>query len=359
MRRPYSLVSGSSTSRTASPIRLNASTVMVIAAPAVMIGQDEPNRLLSPSRMMLPQLGFGGWVPSPRKLSEASSRIAEAINKGFAAPEPAASAENAGLVCDFNRVVRLKDFIRSPILLYRFKINVDDVLLSCAFLPVNPDRRQLRIFARTTRHTQRFAQRELIAQHDLPRRNHAAGNVNRFGFGHQNQIARTDDRVNRSRFQVGDSYDLKRNSSAGDGQRLRFFARTRTKQRFGVQYLNRAGCFFGDSTRRGDQFVEPDLAFGRYFPGLSHCAGNRRWLPAFALDDADTHLGVFYQPDIRTSNIFLYFSLRPALGRNRIDKRQRAQIPFTVDGCRRTQVGLAKDFDFEDVAWSKNVRLLL
>ena len=28
--------------------------------------------------MMLPQLGFGGWVPMPRKLSDASSRIAEA-----------------------------------------------------------------------------------------------------------------------------------------------------------------------------------------------------------------------------------------------------------------------------------------
>ena len=30
--------------------------------------------------MMLPQLGFGGCVPMPRKLSDASSRMAEATH---------------------------------------------------------------------------------------------------------------------------------------------------------------------------------------------------------------------------------------------------------------------------------------
>ena len=50
-------LSGSRTSRTASPIMLKASTVIVIATPAPMIGQAEPYMLLRPSRMMLPQLG--------------------------------------------------------------------------------------------------------------------------------------------------------------------------------------------------------------------------------------------------------------------------------------------------------------
>src|SRR5690606_26493771 len=77
-RARHSLVSGSSTSRMASPRRLKESTTPVSAAPAPMIGHGEPKRLLSPSRMMLPQLGLGGCVPMPRKLRLASMRMAEA-----------------------------------------------------------------------------------------------------------------------------------------------------------------------------------------------------------------------------------------------------------------------------------------
>jgi AhpD family alkylhydroperoxidase len=53
----YPAVSGSMTSRTASPSTLNASTTTVMAKPAPMIGQGEPKMLPSPSRMMFPQLG--------------------------------------------------------------------------------------------------------------------------------------------------------------------------------------------------------------------------------------------------------------------------------------------------------------
>ena len=35
---------------------------------------------------MLPQVGVGGWTPSPRKLRPASSKIAPAIGRGFLLP---------------------------------------------------------------------------------------------------------------------------------------------------------------------------------------------------------------------------------------------------------------------------------
>ena len=60
---------------------LKASTVTVMARPAATIGQGEPKRLPSPSRMMLPQLALGGWVPRPRKLKVASRRTAVATHK--------------------------------------------------------------------------------------------------------------------------------------------------------------------------------------------------------------------------------------------------------------------------------------
>src|SRR4029453_3005986 len=74
----HQAVSGSRRSRMASPKTLKARTTTVIAKPAPMIGQGEPKMLPRPSRMILPQLGFGGCVPIPRKLSDASRRMAEA-----------------------------------------------------------------------------------------------------------------------------------------------------------------------------------------------------------------------------------------------------------------------------------------
>src|SRR5690606_6953435 len=81
----YRAVEGSSASRMASPTRLKESTTSVMAMPAPMIGHGDPNRLLSPSRMMLPQLGLGARVPMPRKLSEASMRMAEATHSVISA----------------------------------------------------------------------------------------------------------------------------------------------------------------------------------------------------------------------------------------------------------------------------------
>ena len=60
-----------------SPTRLNASTVMVIATPGNSTShQGGTMPALSASASMLPQVGAGGGMPTPRKPSEASMMIA-------------------------------------------------------------------------------------------------------------------------------------------------------------------------------------------------------------------------------------------------------------------------------------------
>ena len=47
-----------------------------MASPAKIALQGESSRKLRPSDSMSPSEGVGGWVPRPRKESEASTRIA-------------------------------------------------------------------------------------------------------------------------------------------------------------------------------------------------------------------------------------------------------------------------------------------
>src|SRR5262249_7848052 len=66
---------GSRASRKPSPNRLNASTVRKIAIPGKRHSQGLISKIIRPAFRSQPQLGVGGCVPSPRKLSEASAMI--------------------------------------------------------------------------------------------------------------------------------------------------------------------------------------------------------------------------------------------------------------------------------------------
>src|SRR5215470_15844712 len=66
---------GSSASRKPSPKRLKASTVRKIAIPGKRQIHGLISRIIRPAFRSQPQLGVGGCVPSPRKLSEASAMI--------------------------------------------------------------------------------------------------------------------------------------------------------------------------------------------------------------------------------------------------------------------------------------------
>src|SRR5215471_12153761 len=66
---------GSSASRKPSPKRLNPSTVTKIATPGKVATHHAEARNCRPSTIMLPQLGSGGWAPSPRYDSPDSMRI--------------------------------------------------------------------------------------------------------------------------------------------------------------------------------------------------------------------------------------------------------------------------------------------
>jgi len=67
---------GSSVSRIPSPSRLNASTVMVIAAPGKSTSHQCGTSPVIASASMLPHVGVGGGTPTPRKPSAASITIA-------------------------------------------------------------------------------------------------------------------------------------------------------------------------------------------------------------------------------------------------------------------------------------------
>src|SRR5690606_13296713 len=66
---------GSRASRSPSPTRLKASTVITIARPGKVATLQAPIRLARPTETMYPQEGEGGWTPSPRKERPASSTI--------------------------------------------------------------------------------------------------------------------------------------------------------------------------------------------------------------------------------------------------------------------------------------------
>src|SRR6056297_235132 len=72
---------GSSASLKASPIRLMLSTVSAKTAPGKKIMPGSNWKYVRPSDMMLPHDGTSGGNPTPRKLSAASVRIAEARMK--------------------------------------------------------------------------------------------------------------------------------------------------------------------------------------------------------------------------------------------------------------------------------------
>ena len=65
----------------ASPRRLNASTVSMMATPGKSDNQGALVRKLCPPDTMFPQVGVGGPIPSPRKLKLASVRIAAPSRK--------------------------------------------------------------------------------------------------------------------------------------------------------------------------------------------------------------------------------------------------------------------------------------
>src|SRR6185437_6348577 len=72
---------GSRTSRRPSPSRLRPSTVIMRAAPGMVIIQGASTMYCRPSAMMLPQVGVGGTAPTPRKDSVASVSTAYANRK--------------------------------------------------------------------------------------------------------------------------------------------------------------------------------------------------------------------------------------------------------------------------------------
>src|SRR5277367_361048 len=78
--RRHSLLAsrGSSRSRSPSPKRFTASTVMARNVPGIRIVQGAIWKKVRPWAMMLPQLGTSGGTPAPRKLSPASISMAEA-----------------------------------------------------------------------------------------------------------------------------------------------------------------------------------------------------------------------------------------------------------------------------------------
>src|SRR5713226_8281518 len=69
---------GSSRSRSPSPKRFTANTVMARNVPGIRIVQGAIWKKVRPWAMMLPQLGTSGGTPAPKKLKPASISIAEA-----------------------------------------------------------------------------------------------------------------------------------------------------------------------------------------------------------------------------------------------------------------------------------------
>src|SRR4029077_9624027 len=69
---------GSRRSRSPSPKRFTASTVMARNVPGIRIVQGAIWKKVRPWAMMLPQLGISGGTPAPRKLRPASISMAEA-----------------------------------------------------------------------------------------------------------------------------------------------------------------------------------------------------------------------------------------------------------------------------------------
>jgi hypothetical protein len=57
---------------------LTPSTITARKAPGIRMLQGAIRKKLRPCAMMLPQLGISGGTPTPRKLSPASVRMAEA-----------------------------------------------------------------------------------------------------------------------------------------------------------------------------------------------------------------------------------------------------------------------------------------
>src|SRR4030095_15249013 len=70
---------GSSRSRRASPVRLKASTAAMMASPENVVSHGQHLMYWRASLRMLPQLGVGGGMPSPRKDRLASVRMAVAM----------------------------------------------------------------------------------------------------------------------------------------------------------------------------------------------------------------------------------------------------------------------------------------
>ena len=66
-------------SRSESPSRLNASTVIVIASPGSITRRGSVTNRLMWSASIVPQVGVGGGTPTPRYDSVASNRIVAAM----------------------------------------------------------------------------------------------------------------------------------------------------------------------------------------------------------------------------------------------------------------------------------------
>src|SRR5918996_2751911 len=79
--RCASLSFGSRTSRRASPKKLKDSTTRKMAMPGERVSQGARSMVSKALRNMPPQVGVGGFTPTPKKLSEASSKIAEATER--------------------------------------------------------------------------------------------------------------------------------------------------------------------------------------------------------------------------------------------------------------------------------------
>src|SRR5258708_6148639 len=89
----------------------------------------------------------------------------------------------------------------------------------------------------------------------------AAGDVNRLGFGNDDVVSGSNERIGlcSASLQIVYLYYLQRNLGPLDWRRGRFLPRFWTHDRLGVQNLDRTGRAFGESTRRRHHFIQSYL----------------------------------------------------------------------------------------------------
>src|SRR3972149_3598080 len=102
-------------SRSPSPRKLNAITVIMMASPGTVVRWGATNRKCLPSLIIAPQEGVGGATPRPRKLNPASATIARAIPRRIPGKAKRMSASRMKRWSTFPAKNPAADPTRSPI----------------------------------------------------------------------------------------------------------------------------------------------------------------------------------------------------------------------------------------------------